>query len=287
MLSYQHGYHAGNYADVAKHILLSRLINYLLRKDKALFYLETHAGRGLYDLKNFQATKTNEAQQGIQLLWQKRDQLPSVFSDYMQMLAQLNPDSSDTLHYYPGSPYLAIHQLRSQDRIICCELHPQEWNALQRIKKQGKRVRFLPEDGLLQLKALLPPLEKRGLIFVDPTYEIKTDYKTIPMSLSHAYQRFPNGVFVLWYPIVEQRLHEQLLRGLKQIKAQKSLRLEFWIRASNAEKQAEKVSQGGMRGCGLWIINPPYLMMDEAKIILQQLTQCFNPGGSSFLVQED
>lgn len=285
MLSYQHGYHAGNYADVAKHIVLSRLINYLLRKDKSLFYLETHAGRGLYDLKNLQATKTKEAQHGIQLLWQKRDQLPSVFDEYMQILAQLNPDVSDSLQYYPGSPYFAIHQLRSQDRMICCELHPQEWNALQRMKKQGKRVRFLHEDGLLQLKALLPPLEKRGLIFVDPSYEIKTDYKTIPQVLGDAYQRFPTGVFVLWYPIVEQRLHEQLLRGLKQIKAHQVLRLEFWIRANSAEKKAEQAWQGGMRGCGLWIINPPYLIMDEAKTILHELTQYFNPGVSSFLVQ--
>lgn len=278
MLSYQHGYHAGNYADVAKHILLSRLLNYLVRKDKSLLYLETHAGRGMYDLASAQATKTNEAQQGVQLLWQVRDRLPAVFSEYMQILAQLNPKVSEKLHYYPGSPYLAIHQLRQQDRIICCELHPQEFLALERIKKQGKRVAFLAEDGLSQLKALLPPLEKRGLIFIDPTYEIKTDYKTIPLYLSDAYKRFQTGVFVLWYPIVEQRLHEQLLRGLKQIKAEKSLRVEFWLNQKPAK---------GMLGCGLWIINPPYMIKDEATTVLQALKQYFNPGASSFVVQEE
>ncbi len=274
MLSYQHGYHAGNYADVLKHVTLTRLLNYLTQKEKPLFYLETHAGRGIYDLKDKQALKTGEASQGIELLWKARKQLPAVFSPLLDSIRQVN--DKDGLRNYPGSPLLAIHALRQQDRLFCCELHPREFDHLSQLSDQNKRVFYSNTDGLEQLAAQLPPVERRGLIFIDPTYEIKTDYRTIPALLKTAYQRFSTGVYCLWYPIVDNKLHQQLLRGMEAIGAEHHLRVEFYL---------TKAATAGMTGCGLWIINPPYTLADEIKTTLDALRKLFNPGVSSYIME--
>jgi len=275
MLSYQHGYHAGNFADVLKHVTLTRLLNYMTQKDKPLFYLETHAGRGVYDLKDKQALKTGEASQGIELLWQARKQLPAIFSSYLDSIHQLNDKA--TLRHYPGSPLLAIHALRQQDRLFCCELHPGEFEHLSQLSRQNKRVFFSHSDGVDQLTALLPPAERRGLIFIDPSFEIKTEYRDLPVALKKAYQRFSSGVYCLWYPIVDNKLHQQLLRGLEAIGAERSLRIEFFLTSA---------AKAGMTGCGLWIINPPYLLADEMKPALETLRKLFNPGVSSYFMED-
>ncbi len=274
MLSYQHGYHAGNFADVVKHVTLTCLIDYMIAKDKPLLYLETHSGRGSYDLKNKQALKTGEAREGIEQLWAKRDQLPSVFSSYLQQINRFNDEK--TLRYYPGSPALAINALRSCDRIVCAELHPGEFEHLQKLPHPGKRVSFRESDGFDELKALLPPIERRALIFIDPSYEVKTDYRQVPQAIKAAYQRFATGVYCLWYPIVDQHHHEQLLRGLKNIGAENTLRVEFHLTTAPSV---------GMRACGLWVINPPFVLAAELKIAFNALKQWFNPGSSSYLIE--
>lgn len=275
MLSYQHGYHAGNFADVIKHLTLSRLINYLLAKNKPLFYLETHSGRGSYDFKDSQATKTGEHKEGISLLWQQREKLSPLFTPYLQIVSQLN--NNQELRFYPGSPSLAITMLRPQDRLYCCELHPREFEYLQKLPKAGKRVFFSNSDGLSGLNSLLPPPEKRGLIVIDPSFEVKTDYKTIPQAIHSAYQRFSTGVYCLWYPIVDNRLHEQLLRIMSNIKSGNALRIEFYL---------TQTKQLNMTGCGLWIINPSFTLAEEMKIVLEQLSRIFNPGLSSYLIEK-
>lgn len=274
MLSYQHGYHAGNFADVIKHVALTRMLEYMVQKDKPMFYLETHSGRGLYDLKDSQATKTNEYQQGISLLWEKRSQLPSVFSPYLDSLRQVNPQGR--LRYYPGSPMLAIDHLRAVDRLFCCELHPREFSYLEQLKPKNKRVFFSESDGIHALKAQLPPLERRGLVFMDPAYEIKSEYKKIPAAIKTAFSHFSKGVYCLWYPIVDKFHHQQLLRGLNDIPTTNKLRIEFYLTAAVG---------AGMTGCGLWIINPPYTLANEMKEALQYLRSLFNPGISSYLVE--
>lgn len=274
MLSYQHGYHAGNFADVIKHIALTRLISYLVLKDKPLFYLETHAGKGLYDLQNKQAEKTGESKQGIKLIWPDRNVLPSVFQNYIQTISQLN--KSGELKQYPGSPFLTINQLRAQDRLYLCELHPKEFDALNQLPHLNKKVHSSNTDGMAALKALLPPLEKRGLIFIDPSFEIKEEYKEIPAAIKQAFTRFSNGVFCLWYPVVNKRLVEKLIRGMKEIKATNTLRIEFNLTMSPME---------GMSGTGLCIINPPYTFAQEMKIVLNTLRTYFNPGVSSFIIE--
>ena len=274
MLSYQHAYHAGNFADVLKHLTLSRLFEYMTIKENPMMYLETHAGRGSYDLHDKFALKTGEAAEGIELLWAQREQLSSVFSPYLKAISHLNKDN--TLQFYPGSPSIAIQALRSSDRLFFSELHKGEFDYLQQLPRQGKRVIYSQTDGFDQLKALLPPNERRGLIFLDPSYEIKTDYRQLPLLLKAAYQRFSTGVYCVWYPIVDKKLHEQLLRGLEVIAPSKHLRVEFYL---------SKAREAGMTGTGLWIINPPFVLQSELKEVLDVMRNLFNPGISSDLLE--
>lgn len=274
MLSYQHGYHAGNFADVIKHIALTRLLSYLTVKDKPLFYLETHSGKGLYDLKNKQAIKTGEYKQGVKLLWPDRKTLPSVFHHYLHSLMELN--QTDELKVYPGSPWLTINQLRTQDRMYFCELHPAEFEALSQLPRHHKKVHFSETDGIAAMNALLPPPEKRGLIFIDPSFEIKDEYKTIPTAIKQAFTRFSTGVYCLWYPVVNRRLVDRLVRHMKEIQANTALRIEFNLTMAPME---------GMSGAGLWVLNPPYTFAEEMKSALDILRTYFNPGVSSYLIE--
>lgn len=274
MLSYQHGYHAGNFADVIKHIALTRLISYLTLKEKPLFYLETHAGKGLYDFKEKQAEKTKEYKQGVQLIWPDRKSLPPVFQEYLVALNQLNP--SDALRYYPGSPFLALNMLRAQDRMYFCELHPREFDTLNQLPRFHKKVHCSNTDGVLAMKALLPPPEKRGLVFIDPSFELKEEYKEIPGALKHAYAHFTSGVFCLWYPLVNKRLTDKLNRNMKEINAKNALRIEFSLAAA---------PMMGMSGCGLWVINPPFTFAQEMKTVLNTLKNYFNPHISSYIIE--
>jgi len=275
MLSYQHGYHAGNFADVVKHLTLSRLLAYLKLKDKPFFYLETHAGKGQYDLRDKQAEKTGEYKQGINLIWPNRKQLPPVFSDYIQAIRSLN--NGEGIANYPGSPFIAINALRHQDRGYLCELHPGEFEALNQMPHFNKKVHVSNSDGIDSLMALLPPLEKRGLVFIDPSYEVKDDYKKVPRAINQAYKRFSNGVFCLWYPVVNRKLCEQLDRGMLEIGAPNSLKIEFNLTMAPKD---------GMTGSGLWIINPPFTLAAELKIALDTLRTYFNPGVSSYIIEK-
>jgi 23S rRNA (adenine2030-N6)-methyltransferase len=277
MLSYQHGYHAGAFADVIKHLALTQILNYMTIKDKALFYLETHAGRGMYDLYSSQSCKTAEYLEGISLLWQHRQTLAAPFKSYCQIIQALNPKE---LRFYPGSPYLAMSLLRAQDRLVCAELHPREFEHLKQLPTNGMRVVYQQTDGIKALTALLPPLERRGLVFIDPSYELKDEYKSLPKAISTAYKRFATGTYCLWYPIVDKRLHQQLLRGLKAIQCPNTLQIEFYLTAAIKSVNGH----AGMNGCGLWIINPPFVLKDDMKIILNVLRTLFNPCISSYLL---
>lgn len=275
MLSYQHGYHAGNFADVVKHLTLSRILNYLKRKDKPFFYFESHAGKGLYDLQDTQATMTGEYKQGIDLLWPVRNKLNPLFTDYLECIAHFNDQM--TLRYYPGSPALAIQLLRNEDRGYFCELHPKEYHHLASLKHYNKKIHVTHTNGVTTLPSLLPPFEKRGLIFLDPSYEMKEDYKNIPKAMKDAYSRFSTGIYCLWYPLLNNRFSEQLLRHLQAIESSNNLRIEFNL-SSNPPL--------GMSGCGLWIINPPFTLANEMKTILEQLKIHFNSGDSSYIIKD-
>jgi 23S rRNA (adenine2030-N6)-methyltransferase len=264
MLSYQHGFHAGGFADVLKHTVLGLLLEYMTQKDKPLFYLETHAGRGLYDLKSLFSDKTKEYQVGINKIWSHRKTLPQVFAPYLSVCELLNPDG--ILRYYPGSPSLAIASLRPIDRLYCCELHPQEYTALTHLSKCGQRVHYAHLDGVAQLRALLPPPERRGLIFIDPSFEMKREYQSIPLALGSAYDQFKTGVYALWYPILDERQHQQWVADLLKIGGS-ALQIEWFLK---------ETLSFGMVHCGLWILNPPFCLHEQMKTVFATLTQYFD-----------
>ncbi len=248
MLSYQHIYHAGNLADVHKHAVLSWMLSYLTAKDKPLTYLETHAGRGLYQLDAPEALKTGEAAEGISKVadWFAPDH------PYARILARTR-----ALHgpnAYPGSPLVAALSLRETDRLHLAELHPQEYAALSNTMSPYP-ARVVQRDGAEMALALCPPDPKRGLLLIDPSYEIKDDYKTIPSLVRRLHRKWGVGVIVLWYPILADTPHRPMLRLLTEM-------LPEAVRHEVAFPPARPGHR--MTGSGLFILNPPYGFHAEA-----------------------
>lgn len=274
MLSYQHIYHAGCFADVVKHVFLSRIIDYMTQKDKPMLYLETHAGRGLYDLESRISKKTGEAQNGIFKLWPHHQNLVPGFMPFIHTLQKVNHFKK--LRFYPGSAQIALHQCRQHDRLIFCELHPQEILALQSLPTLGKKLSIEQVDGIEKIKAQVPPLEKRALIFIDPSYEVKEEYQSIPKAITLNYKKFPQGVYVLWYPMISSLAHQTLIKHLKRIPAERTLHLQFWM---------ENSKKNGMYGTGLYIINPPYILAKEAQSIFKNLKTIFNDQQCGYLIE--
>ena len=258
MLSYQHIYHAGNPADVHKHALLSRMLAYLTAKDKPLSYLETHAGRGLYMLDAPEAIKTGEAAAGIGAMVQ-RGGLPADHP-YLGALAQVR--AAHGPQAYAGSPMLAAQFLRPGDRMHLAELHPQEHAALDfAMSPYGARI--YRQDGFAMAQAVCPPDPRRGLMLIDPSYEIKTDYQTIPEQIAKLHRKWNVGVICLWYPILTSRAHVPMLDALERQGLPGALRHEV---------RFPPVRPGhGMVGSGLFIVNAPFGTEEDA----QRLTEVF------------
>ena len=243
MLSYQHLYHAGNAADVHKHAALATALDYLTQKPKPLSYIETHAGRGLYDLQAPEALKTNEAAQGIARLC---DLFPADHPYIKALHAQ--PD-------YPGSPAIAKALLRPEDTLHLAELHPQEYAAL-RQNLRGTNIQTYQQDGLALAQSLCPPTPRRGLMLVDPSYEIKADYAQIPKWLSSITRKWNVGTVMIWYPILTSGAHRPMLRTL-QADHPKALTHEVHFPPARDGHR--------MIGSGLFIVNPPYGIGPELK----------------------
>lgn len=248
MLSYQHAYHAGNLADVHKHALLAWMLDYLTRKDKALSYLETHAGRGLYDLTDAAALKTGEAAQGIAIAadWFAPDH------PYARVLARIRAKYGTDA--YPGSPVVAAESLRAIDSIQLSELHPQEYAALARHMAPYGGV-FRQRDGYDMALSVCPPDPRRGLLLMDPSFEVKSDYDTIPPLLAKVHRKWGVGVLVLWYPLLSDGPHLPMLRAL-QDQFPDGLRHEVSFPPARPGHR--------MVGSGLFVVNPPYGLAEEA-----------------------
>lgn len=262
MLSYQHIYHAGNLADVHKHALLAWMLDYLVQKDKPLSYIETHAGRGLYRLDAEEAKKTGEAAQGIARM---RDALPPDHP-YARRLGEVRARYGDTA--YPGSPLIAALSLRDGDRLHLAELHPRENLALREtLGPWGAHIR--QEDGLAMALALCPPVPRRGLMLVDPSYEVKDDYLSVPKALAAIHRKWNVGILALWYPILVAAPHGPMLRVLES-RFPDSLRHE--VRFPPA--------RGGhrMTGSGMFVVNPPYGLQAEAARLTRQFSDLPAPG---------
>ena len=247
MLSYQHGYHAGNLADVHKHSLLAWMLDYMTAKDKPLSYLETHAGRGLYDLTDDAATKTGEAAKGIAIAadWFAPDH------PYTRALARIRAKHGP--HAYPGSPLVAAELLRPMDNIHLSELHPQEFAALQTNMAPYGAI-YRQRDGWEMAMSLCPPDPRRGLLLIDPSYEVKSDYQTIPDTMAKIHRKWGVGVLVLWYPILTDAPHAPMIRALK---AAIPDGIVHEVRFPPAREGHRMV------GSGLFVVNAPYGFTEE------------------------
>ncbi len=247
MLSYQHAYHAGNMADVHKHTLLAWMLDYLTRKDKPLSYIETHAGRGLYDLSGAEAVKTGEAASGIALAdrWFAQDH------PYARALKKVRATHGDTA--YPGSPLIAQSLLRPTDSIRLADLHPQEYDALRRVAR-SQNTQVFRQDGFELAHSICPPTPRRGLLLIDPSYEIRDDYDRLPKILGTLHQKWNVGVLALWYPILTSAEHLPMVAALK---AGFDTALCSEVRFPPARKGHRMV------GSGMFIINPPYGLEDQ------------------------
>ncbi|WP_176080979.1 23S rRNA (adenine(2030)-N(6))-methyltransferase RlmJ [Paraburkholderia tropica] len=256
MLSYRHAFHAGNHADVLKHAIVVQLLQYLGKKDKAYWYIDTHAGAGAYALREGYATKNAEFDTGIGKLWGRSD-LPPMLSDYVDEVAALNPDGN--LRFYPGSPYLAWRLMREQDRMRLFELHSTEIDVLRhRFHDAGRRVMIYAGDGFDGIKPLLPPPPRRALVLIDPSYEDKRDYSRTIKCVEDGLQRFATGTYAVWYPQVtrpeSQRFPEQLKR----------LQDKNWLHVSLSVKRPPH-DGFGLFGSGMFIVNPPYTLVAALK----------------------
>ncbi|MDO5632239.1 MAG: 23S rRNA (adenine(2030)-N(6))-methyltransferase RlmJ [Paracoccus sp. (in: a-proteobacteria)] len=249
MLSYQHAYHAGNLADLHKHALLAAALDYLTRKDKPLTYLETHAGRGLYRLDSAESVRTGEAAAGI-----TRATTQGWLADGHPLLAALEDVRARYgASAYPGSPLIAAHFLRPGDRAHLAELHPAEHAALTQVAGFAK---IHHQDGLAMVRALCPPEPRRGLMLIDPSYEVKSDYAALPGFIAGIARKWNVGVLALWYPILTDDRQQAMADMLTQAHPQ-ALRSEVRFAPARAGH--------GMVGSGMFIVNPPFGLSDEAS----------------------
>lgn len=252
MLSYQHIFHAGNAADVHKHALLCSMLAYMTRKDKPLSYIETHAGRALYDLSSEEALKTGEAAAGIAKLG---DALPAdhPYPAALAKLAAIHGDSA-----YAGSPLLAAMMLRPTDSMHLAELHPGEHTAL-RAAMRDFRPRTYKQDGFEIAQAICPPTPRRGVLLIDPSYEIKTDYDMIPSQIAKLHRKWNVGVIALWYPVLASQAHVPMLRALNAQQLPGVLHHEVSFPPARVGH--------GMTGSGMFIVNAPYGLGEEADAL--------------------
>lgn len=276
MLSYRHAFHAGNHADVLKHVVTIQLMRYLAQKDTPYMYIDTHAGAGVYALDTGYAAKNAEYETGIARLWSRKD-MPAPVAEYVQLVKSLNP--SGKMRYYPGSPYCADRTMREQDRLRLFELHPSDSRILeenfrklethaaaqgQRPTVRGKRVMVQVGDGFTGLKALLPPPSRRGLVLIDPPYENKMDYRSVKDTLADALTRFSTGTYAVWYPVLQRMESRQLPDKLKRLPANGWLNVTLSISTPSPDGF-------GLHSSGMFIINPPYTLEPMLKEIMPYL----------------
>jgi 23S rRNA (adenine2030-N6)-methyltransferase len=259
MLSYRHHYHAGNHGDVFKHIALTLILTAMKRKEKPMLYLDTHSGAGVYDLKGPMAQKINEQAQGILKIWGRGD-IPESVQPYIRSLERMNPSGKLTI--YPGSPWIAHQLLDEKDRLVLNELHSTDVRILADVTRHFRNMKVFHQDGLLQLNALLPPPEKRGLIFIDPSYEIKSDYVEVAHAVLNGLKKFNNGVFAIWYPLLKSGIHYPLLDLLAEVPD-----------IHRIECRADVERTAGMYGSGLLLINPPFQVDKQIRDVVRWLAK--------------
>lgn len=250
MLSYQHAFHAGNAADVHKHAILSWVLDYLTRKDKALSYVETHSGRGLYDLGSAEAGKTGEAAQGIERLLDLFDPQHPYPTTVNAIRSELGPAA------YPGSPLIASRLLRAFDHLHLAELHPKEHAALVDAIPARPNTRIYHRDGLEMANALIPPDPRRGLCMIDPAWEVKDEYDKVARLIPKLVRKWNVGIVLLWYPVLRDNRHRPMIRALTTALPDAKVHEVAFPPAREGH---------GMIGSGMFMVNPPWGIDDETK----------------------
>lgn len=264
-MNYRHAFHAGNFADVVKHLILVRILEYLKRKETPFRVLDTHAGIGLYDLQGDEAGRTGEWVDGIGRLVAEglAGEAGDLAAPYLTAVRAQNPDG--TLRFYPGSPLLTRQLLREQDRLFALELHPQDAEALSENFAGDIQTRVTHLDGWAAMGTHLPPKEKRGLVLVDPPFEEKGEFARMAAALVKAHRRWPAGIYAFWYPIKEPRDVEAYIADLRTSNIGKILRLELTIRAPSAPPR--------LHGTGMIVVNPPFALEGEMQVLLPALAE--------------
>ena len=283
MLSYRHAYHAGNHADVLKHTVLVAVMKHLALKEVGFTAIDTHAGAGMYRLDSADANQSGEAQEGLLALMRNKSKLSGPMADalldYRKVLDHFNREGG--LLNYPGSPLIAHHLLREQDKLKLFEMHPTDIRGLQtRVEelRAGRQVMVMHEDGFNGLPKFLPPSTRRGLVFIDPSYEIKLDYERVVVAVSIGMKRFSTGTYVVWYPIIPRPQAHSLPRHLTNLARQAD---KPWLHATlrirtGARIDAtpgEKAKPIGLVDSGVVIINPPFTLYEQLQQALPQMVQ--------------
>ncbi|MFC7396962.1 23S rRNA (adenine(2030)-N(6))-methyltransferase RlmJ [Chelatococcus sp. GCM10030263] len=270
-MNYRHGYHAGNFADVMKHVLLTRILAHLLKKETPFRVIDTHAGIGLYDLAGEEASKTGEWRGGIGRMEEPfTDTVEALLAPYREAVAAARLDNpQDTAQHdamaYPGSPLICRSMLRRQDRAILIERHPQDAARLIRLFARDRRFRALELDGWVALHAMIPPKERRGLVLIDPPYEEPGELARLGRELVRAQRKWQTGIFAGWYPIKNPVDADQLAAGLAAEIPAEALRLELMVDTPTDPAR--------LNGCGLLVINPPWRLAEEADVLLAALAE--------------
>lgn len=265
MLSYRHYFHAGNFADTLKHSVYCLLLRALQRKTNPIFVLDTHAGAGMYNLLDPMAAKGREYDHGIAKLLAQSNP-PAGVQLYLDAVRSLNPDPA-RLRYYPGSPRIARHLLRPQDHIALCELHTTDIKLLATEFAGDQAVSVHHTDGYLALDALLPPVQRRGIVLIDPAFELHDEFDRLAQAFQKAYFRWPTGVFAVWYPIRQRKVEQRWLSQLMGMGIRKLLQIELCTR-DNVIGEEERT-----RGSGMVIANSPWQFDVEMNVLLPWLWQ--------------
>ncbi|MCG6227162.1 23S rRNA (adenine(2030)-N(6))-methyltransferase RlmJ [Vibrio furnissii] len=273
MLSYRHSFHAGNHADVVKHIVQSLILSALQQKDKPFVYHDTHSGVGRYDLTHEWSEKTGEYKQGIARLWQQTE-VPEDIHSYLEAIKALNDDGE--LRYYPGSPRVARAHLRSHDRMVLTELHPSDYPLLEQEFHRDRQVAIFKEDGFARLKGSLPPKERRGLVLIDPPYELAKEYRDVVQAIAQSYKRWATGIYAIWYPVVNRCDIEDMIEGLQGLGIRKILQIELGVSPDTNER--------GMTASGMIVINPPWKLESQMQSILPFLKEAIAPATGHYKV---
>ena len=272
-MNYRHAFHAGNFADVFKHALLVRMLVYLMRKDQPMRFIDTHAGQGRYDLTSGEATKTGEWRDGIARVL-KSQPPPEIEGLLAPWLAVLGPGNAEGRpECYPGSPALAQALLRPQDKIALNELHERDCRMLRKNFSRDDRLRIAGMDGYAALNAWTPPVERRGLVLIDPPFEERGEFQRILSALAKAWRKWPTGCYAIWYPLKDTALVDWFYDQLPGPGLSRILRLELSIDLA--------VPDGALTSCGLCVINPPFPLFDEANILLPWLANLLGMNGQA------